>query len=239
MIFIYKYRFKMKRRMRLTESELQNMIYIATKEVIKEMTANQAALVSGANAAAFRDYITNGTAESESKQNRADLVRLPAITKAVIDKFGHFKLKLQEYNPNSKMGYVNYFIFDCIVLIDDNSCVMKGELSIGGRPYSIGYVRYKFEEDTWHRVRFSASGRVSEIAQLEPFKPDAQIAIDVTIFLQNFLDKESQYRNSAMSQNPIPSKQRKPLSQKARANLYGDYINAYNKKKAVTPTEQL
>ena len=229
----------MKRRIRLTESELHNMIYAATKEVIKEMTAKQAALASGANAAAFRDYITTGSAESESKQNRADLVRLPAITKAVIDKFGHFKLKLQEYHPNSKMRYVNYFVFDCVVLIDDNSCVMKGELSIGGRPYSIGYVRYKFEENTWHRVRFSASGRVSEIAQLEPFKPDAQIAIDVITFLQNFLGEENQYRSTAMQGNNIPSKPRKPLTQKARANLYGDYLNAYNKKKAITPTEQL
>lgn len=229
----------MKRRIRLKESELNNMIYAATKEVIKEMTAKQAALASGANAAALNDYMNNGSPDSKVKGDRADLLRLPAITKAVVDKFGHFKLELVEINPNNHMFYVNFFVFDCIVLIDDASCVMKGELSIGGRPYSIGYIRFYFDEDKWQRVRFSKSGKVSEIIQTEPFKPNAQIAYDVTSFLSEFLDREEENRNIAMAQSPIPSKPRKPLTQKARANLYGDYLNAYNKKKAITPTEQL
>ena len=170
------------------------MMYVATKEAIEEMTAALAAIAVGAN---------NGTPDSKVKGDRADLLKLPAITKAVIDKYGHFKLKLQEYNPNSKMGCVNYFIFDCVVLIDDNSCVMKGELSIGGRPYSIGYVRYKFEKNTWQRVKFSRSGKVSDIIeQSEPFKPNAQIAYDVTSFFKDFVDKEEQDINTAMSQNP-------------------------------------
>lgn len=192
------------------------------------MTVALAAIAVSAN---------NGTPDSKVKGDRADLLKLPAITKAVIDKYEHFKLKLQEYNPNSKMGYVNYFIFDCVVLIDDNSCVMKGELSIGGRPYSIGYVRYKFEKNTWQRVKFSRSGKVSDIIeQLEPFKPNAQIAYDVTSFFKDFVDKEEQDINTAMFQNPDSSK---PLTQREKANLYGDYLSAYNKKKAITPTEQL
>lgn len=52
----------MKRSIRLTELELHNMIYAATKEVIKEMTAKQVALASGANIAALNDYMNNGFA---------------------------------------------------------------------------------------------------------------------------------------------------------------------------------
>lgn len=205
-------------------------MYSATKQVIQEIAAALAA-------AAFRDYESTGS--PESKLNRADLVRLPAITKAVMDMFGHFKLKLVEYNHQTRMGRVNYFVFDCVVRIDDTSCVMKGELSLGGRPYSIGFVRYDFEDDIWHRVKFSASGRVSEIAQVEPFKPASQIADDVTSFLSEFLDKEEQNRNIAMTGNNAPGKPQEPLTQQAKANLYRDYLNAYNKKKAITPTEQL
>lgn len=203
-------------------------MYVATKEAIGEMTAALAAIAVGAN---------NGTPDSKVEGDRADLLKLPAITKAVIDKFGHFKLKLVEINPDNHMFYVNYFIFDCIVLIDNTYFVMKGELSIGGRPYSIGYVRYKFEKNTWQRVKFSRSGKVSDIIeQLEPFKPNAQIAYDVTSFFKDFVDKEEQDINTAMSQNPDSSK---PLTQREKANLYGDYLSAYNKKKAITPTEQL
>ena len=216
------------------------MIYTATKQVIEEMTAVQAAIVSGSDAAAFRDDTATHSADSKNKMNRADLSRLPLITKAVIDKFGHFKLLLQEYNQQSRMGYVNYFVFDCVVKIDNASCVMKGELSIGGRPYSIGYIRFYFEKDKWQRVRFSKSGKVYEVVdQLEPFKPNAQIAYDVTSFLSDFLDKEGQNCHTAMSKNPVPSKPRKPLTQRAKANLYGYYLSAYYKKKAITPTEQL
>ena len=43
------------------------MIYVATKEVIKEMTANQAVLVN-AKAGAFIDYITTFSVDSELKQ---------------------------------------------------------------------------------------------------------------------------------------------------------------------------
>ena len=227
---------------RLTERDLHNMIYAATKQVIKEIqeiTATQAAMTAGANAAGFRDYIATGSADSEAKANRADLLRLPLITKAIIDTFGNFKIKLVEQNKDNHMWYVNYFVFDCVVLIDDNSCVMKGELSIGGRPYSIGYIRYIFSEDKWQRVRCGAALRVTEIAQLEPFAANQSLVNSITAFLKEILDKEEQNRQTATTGSMIPSKPRKPLSSKSRHNLYGDYLRAYKKNKAVTPTENL
>lgn len=232
----------MKQLIRLTESALHSMIYAATKEVIKEIqeiTTTQAAVAGGSNAAAFRDYSTTHSAHSEAKMNRADLVRLPLITKAITDKFGNFKIKLVEYNRDNRMSYVNYFVFDCVVLIDDNSCVMKGEISIGGRPYSIGYIRYIFSEDKWQRVRCGAALRVSEIAQLEPFAANLPLVNDTISFLKEILEKEEKKRTIAMIGPMIPSKSRKPLSVRARNNLYGDYLSAYKKNKPITPPESL
>ena len=63
------------------------MVYAATKQVIKEIqeiTATQAAMIVEPNAAGFRDYIATGSAASEAKANRADLLRLPIITKAIM-----------------------------------------------------------------------------------------------------------------------------------------------------------
>ena len=215
------------------------MVYAATKQVIKEIqeiTATQAAMIVEPNAAGFRDYIATGSAASEAKANRADLLRLPIITKAIIDNFGNFKIKLVEQNKDNHMWYVNYFVFDCMVLIDDKSCVMKGELSIGGRPYSIGYVRYIFSENKWQRVRCGAALRVTEIAQLEPFAANLPLVNNITMFLKEILEKD---RAAAMTGPMISSKPRKPLTPKTRYNLYGDYLSAYKKKKAVTPTENL
>ena len=137
------------------------------------------------------------------------------------------------------MWYVNYFVFDCVVLIDDNSCVMKGELSIGGRPYSIGYIRYIFSENKWQRVRCGAALRVTEIAQLEPFATNLPLVNNITMFLKEILEKEEKNRAAAMTGPITSSKPRKPLTPKARYNLYGDYLSAYKKNKAVTPTENL
>lgn len=224
---------------RLTERDLHNMIYAATKQVIKEIQeiiTTQAAMIAGANATGFRDYIVTGSADSEAKANRTDLLRLPLITKAIIAHFGNFKIELVEQNKNTHMWYVNYFVFDCVVLINDNSCVMKGEISIGGRPYSIGYVRYIFSEDKWQRVRCGAALRVTEIApQLEPFAANQSLANSITTFIMGILEKEE----NAMTDPMIPSKPRKPLFSKSRYNLYGDYLRAYKKNKAVTPTENL
>ena len=232
----------MKQLIRLTENDLRSMIYAATKQVIKEIqeiTTTQAAVAGGSNAAAFRDYSTTHSAHSEAKMNRADLVRLPLITQAIIDNFGNFKIKLVEYNNDNHMSYVNYFVFDCVVLIDDNSCIMKGEISIGGRPYSIGYIRYIFSEDKWQRVRCGAALKVSEIAQLEPFAANLPLVNDIVSFLKEFLDKEEKNRAAAMTEPLIPSKPRKPLSMRAKGNLYGDYLSAFKKNKPITPPECL
>ena len=225
--------------LKLTESQLLEIVTSATKEVIKEMTTAHAAIASGANAASFRDYLITGSPESEIKQNKSDLIRLPVITKAIIDKFGHFKLKLQEYNEKTRMAYVNYFVFDCVVHIDLNSFVFKGEISVGGRPYAIGYIRYIFEDNIWQRVKCGPSMRISTISQLEPFKPNLQLAVDIIDFLKSFLSKEIQNQKDAKQGQFKQSKLRKPLNQQARANLYGDYLNAYNKKTPITPTENL
>ena len=232
----------MRQIVRLTESDLHNMIYAATKQYIKElqeMTTSQAAVAAGANTSAFRDYTTTGSVPSETKMNRADLVRLPVLTKAVIDKFGNFKIKLVEQNLDNGMTYVNYFVFDCVVLIDDNSCVMKGEISIGGRPYSIGYVRYLFNEDSWQRVSWGAKLKVTLIRQLEPFTANKPLVDDIVEFLKDYLAKVATNKESALSGPFVPSKPRKPLTPQARNRLYGDYLSAYGKKKAVTPIEKL
>ena len=233
----------MRQIIKLTESDIHNMKYAATKQVIKEIeeiTTIQAAMIVGANAAGFRDYIATSSADSEAKANRADLLRLPIITKAIIDNFGNFKIELVEQNKDNHMWYVNYFVFDCVVLIDDNSCVLKGEISIGGRPYSIGYVRYIFSEDKWQRVRCGAALRVTEIApQLEPFAANQSLVNSITTFIKEVLEKEERNRQTAMASPSIPNKPRKPLSSKSKYNLYGDYLSAYKKNKAVTPTENL
>ena len=230
---------------RLTENDLHNMIFAATKQLIKEIeeiTTHQAAIVGGANASAFNDYTQNGTSEAETKMNRADLLRLPAITKALIDSFGNFKIKLVEYNPDNHYGYVNYFVFDCIVLIDDKSCVMKGELSIGGRPYSIGYIKYSFEDNTFYRVRCGDTLRVSIIAQLEPFKGDVkniELTNGIINSLNSFLTQESNLRDKANNTQIPPSKPRKPLSAQSRNRLYGDYLKADKKRREITPIEKI
>jgi hypothetical protein len=232
----------MKQLIRLTENDLHKMVYAATKQIIKEIeeiTTTQAAVAGGSNAAAFRDYTTTCSPNSEAKMNRADLIRLPLITQAIIDKFGNFKIKLVEYNRDNRMSYVNYFVFDCVVLIDDNSCVMKGEISIGGRPYSIGYIRYIFSENKWQRVRCGAALRVTEISQLEPFDANLPLVNSIIDFLKDFLEKEEKNRATAMTGPLIPSKPRKPLSTKAKGSLYGDYLSAYKKNKPTTPTERL
>ena len=232
----------MRQIVRLTEKVLHNMIFAATKQYInelQEMTSSQAAVAAGANTAAFRDYTTTGSVSSETKMNRADLARLPMLTKAVVDKFGNFKIKLVEHNPDNGMSYVNYFVFDCVVLIDDNSCVMKGEISIGGRPYSIGYVRYLFNEDSWQRVSCGAKLKVALIRQLEPFTANKPLVDDIVEFLKDYLEKVTMNKASALSDTIVPSKPRRPLTPQARNRLYGDYLSAYGKKKAVTPMENL
>ena len=171
--------------------------------------------------------------------NRADLIWLPLISKAIIDIFGNFKIKLVEKNPSNGMAYVNYFVFDCVVLIDDNSCVMIGEISIGARPYSIGYIRYIFSEDKWQRVRCGSALRVSEIAQLEPFAANKPLVDEIIIFLKDYLEKVKNNNKKAKTGPIIHSKPRKPLSQGARLRLYGDYLSAYGKKKAVTPIKKI
>ena len=226
----------------LSEKQLNQFIYAATKQVIAEITEatiKQAAMASGANTMSFRDYKNTHSSESEAKMNRADLIRLPMLTKALIDKFGNFKIKLVEHNINNHMSYVNYFIFDCVVLIDNNSCVLKGEISIGGRPYSVGYIRYDFNNQIWQRVRCGASLRVSEIAQLEPFHANLPLVDNIISTLQDYITYESQNIANAQNSTIIPSKARKPLSAKSKFNLYGDYLSAYRKKKATSPDEVL
>lgn len=235
----------MKRTIRLTEQDLNKMIYAATKQYINELqeiTTKQAAMAAGANTAASLDYNVNGTADAESKINRSDLVRLPLITKSLIDKFGNFKIKLVEQNKDNKMWYVNYFIFDCIVLVDDNSCVTKGELSIGGRPYSIGYIKIDFAEDKFYRVRCGQSLRVSIIAQIEPFKGDSSnvsLTNNIIATLKEILSQENTNRQNAINSTITPSKPRKPLTPQSIYRLYGDYLSAYGKKKAITPIEKI
>ena len=231
-----------KRIIRLTENKLKQIICVATKDVIKELqeaTVKQAALCGGANASASRDYAETKSIDSKSKMNRADLLRLPLLTKALIDKFGNFKIELVEHNNQNHMTYVNYFVFDCVVLIDSNSYVMKGEISIGGRPYSVGYIRYIFTEDKWQRVRCGTKLQVSEISQLEPFEANLPLVNSIIDSIENFIEQEAQNISQATTGQRISSKSRKPLSSKSRMRLYGDYIRAYNKKKATTPTELL
>lgn len=224
----------------LNENEFKQFIYAATKDVIaamNEATIKQASSVAGINAMATRDYHSTHSVDSKSKMNRADLLRLPLLTKAIIDKFGKFKIEFVEYNNNNKMTYVNSFVFDCIVLIDNDSCIMKGEIAIGSRPYSVGYIRYIFSQNKWHRVMRRANLRVSEIAQLEPFHANLPLVNNITSTLQDFINLESQNITTAQNVPLIQSKSRKPLSTKSKINLYGDYLNAYNKKKAITPDE--
>ena len=212
------------------------MVYAATKQVISELqeiAIAQAALAADPNATAITDYDNSLSADSESKMNRAGLIRLPLITQAIIDKFGNFKIKLVEYNENNHMAYVNYFVFDCIVLLDDNFCVFKGEISIGGKPYSIGFTRYLFSENKWQRVRCGAALKITEISQIEPFNANMPLVNEITSFIKELL-KEG--KTTAMTGSLIT---RKPLSRKANNNLYGDYLNAYRKKKAITPMENI
>lgn len=200
------------------------MIYAATKQYIDELQET---------------IRSQATVPVDTKINRADLTRLPMLTKAVVDKFGNFKIKLVEYNPDNGMAYVNYFVFDCVVLIDDNSCVMKGEISIGGRPYTIGYVRCLFNEDSWQRVCCGEKLKVSLIRQLEPFTANKPLVDDIVKFLKDCLAEAVTDKASAASDSHVPSKPRKPLTPQARSRLYGDYLYAYGKKKAVTPIEKI
>ncbi len=231
-----------KKTIRLTEQELHKVLYVATKEVIKEMqemTAKQAAIVSGSNAAAAKDYAANQSIDAEVKWNRADLLRLPAITKAMLDKFGNFKIKFIERNDDDNMTYVDYFVFDCVVLFSNTSCIMKGEISIGGRPYKIGYVRYLFSENKWQRVRFESSRTPRVIANVEPFVTSEALIDNITGFVKEVLEYEAKFRSNAMNNQIIKRKPRKPLTLQAKTNLYGDYLASYQKKKARTPTETL
>ena len=231
-----------KKTIRLTEQELHKVLYVATKEVIKEMqemTAKPAAIASGSNAVAVRDYAANHSVDAREKMNRADLLRLPAITKAIIDNFGNFKIELLERNSDSNMVYVDYFVFDCVVLFSNTSCIMKGEISIGGRPYKIGYVRYLFSENKWQRVRFETTRTSRVIANVEPFVTSESLIDRITGFIKEVLEYEVKFKSDAMNNQIIKSKPRKPLTPQAKTNLYGDYLASYQKKKARTPTETL
>jgi ribosomal protein S30 len=74
---------------------------------------------------------------------------------------------------------------------------------------------------------------------LKPFTANKPLVDDIVEFLKDYLEKVATNKASALTVPLVPSKPRKPLTPQSRNRLYGDYLSAYGKKKAVTPIEKL
>lgn len=137
-------------------------------------------------------------------------IGLEAITLVLHDNFPSMTLNFIE-TDKANQSYPVVFQFEKVVLDNDERFVLKGKISVCGKPYETGYIEYQYIPgkkwpSNFYRVTYSGNGVLKHMFPLEPHPRFTRDVEDVWAFMRNFKYAEKDNETTINLNGPTNSK---------------------------------
>lgn len=196
-----KYRIRMKQIIRLTESDIHNIV----RQVIKEIGYRGAALTHGANYNAQQDYMNSRNPNARTKMGGSENLTMKALSLAIHDNFPNLTLEFVEHNEKTNQSYPVDLRFTDVKYIDNERIVLHGQLTVSLRPFGIGTIEYNFNTQDFYRVSYS--DKTTRSRKLHTLLPHNEEQIKrVLTFVSNYLYAREDYETNINTNGSTPSK---------------------------------
>lgn len=196
-----KYRIRMKQIIKLTESDIHNIV----RQVIKEIGYRGAALTHGANYNAQQDYMNSRNPNARTKMGGSENLTMKALSLAIHDNFPNLTLEFVEHNEKTNQSYPVDLRFTDVKYIDNERVVLHGQLTVSLRTFGIGAIEYNFNTQDFYRVSYS--DKTTRSRKLHTLLPHNEEQIKrVLTFASNYLYAREDYETNINTNGSTPSK---------------------------------
>lgn len=181
----------MKQIIRLTESDLHNIV----KQVVNEIGYRGAALTHGANYNAQQDYMNSRNPNARTKMGGSENITMKALSLAIHDNLPNLNLEFVEHNEKTNQSYPVDLRFTDVKYIDNERVVLHGQLTVSLRPFGIGAIEYNFNTQDFYRVSYSdKTTRSRKLHTLIPHNED--VINNLLTFISNYLYSREDYETN-------------------------------------------
>ena len=181
---------------------------------INEIGYRVASLTHGANYNAQKSEILNNDINAKNKYDKANNMRLSALTLAIHDNFENLSLIFREKDSANNIFSVEFSFID-IRFINDERIVLGGTLEVKSNSQkSNGTIEYNFSKNKFYRVLYYANGTIRRIHELElnPVWNNMKYVNNFLYFVSNFLYSEEDYETNININGPTISKQHETIN---------------------------
>lgn len=194
-----------KKSIRITENELKQLVSESVVEILNEIGYRGAALAHGANYNAQQDYYQNKNVNARSKMDKAEIMRLKVLSKAIQDNFPNLTLEFVERNDKTHMAYTVNLHYNEVKYIDNDRFILKGKLYIASEPFGIGNIEYNFNTQEFYRVSYSDKTTKSKRLHTLIIHNKDEMNRLLT-FISNYLYSCEDYEHNINTNGATPSK---------------------------------